>query len=133
MGSEMYENRWMLYLGNKDDQGTLGVIRDSSFDDVPIVCKDGYSKRIKYLAKNDRSIIPGPIEARDAAKYIKNNGINAVYIDDVRGVLEDLLGCRVNGASIGLYASKNAYGDDEYGMLSLCEDTIEFTKNDSAE
>ena len=44
MGSEMYENRWMVYLGNNEDKGTLGVIRDSSFDDVQIVCKDGYSR-----------------------------------------------------------------------------------------
>ena len=126
MGSEMYENRWMVYLGNSEDKGTLGVIRDSSFDDVPIVCKDGYSRRVKYLAKNDRSIIPNPIEARDAAKYISDNGIDAVYVDDVRGVLEDLLGCRVNGVSIELNASKNRYGDDEYGMLTLFDDTLKF-------
>ena len=133
MNSELYNNRWLVYLGNKDDKGTTALIYDSAFDDVPIVCKDGYSGRVKCLAKGEGATIPGPIEARDAAKYIKNNGIEAVYVDDARGVLEDLLGCRVNGVSMELNASKDRYGDDEYNILTLYDESLEFTKHDPVE
>lgn len=133
MGSELYNNRWLVYLGNKDSKGTIALINDSGFDDVPILCKNGYSGHIKYLANGEGVTIPDPIEARDAAKYIKKNGIEAVYVDDARGVLEDLLGCRVNGVSIELSASEDRYGDDEYNILTLYDESLEFVKNDPVE